>query len=229
MKMIRENTEGLIISNNKLHDKIYNGCYIINRFIYGFIITMVINKKRPDMVISLIAAMASNRVIGNRGYTPWRIPGDLRRFRNITIGHTLIMGRKTYESIGHSLPRRTNIILTRQTDYNAPGCIIARDLRSAIEICPKDENEVFICGGGQLYKEALPIADRIYLSTVHREIPGDVYFPEFSLTEFKKKKSEYVEDIIPYTFSLYERIDCQGLHTTHNRKSYNNRSDRSVL
>lgn len=159
------------------------------------------------MVISIIAAMASNRVIGNGGYMPWKITGELSRFRNITIGHTVIMGRKTYESIGHSLPQRTNIILTRQTDYRASGCIIARDLPSAIEACPEGENEVFFCGGGQLYEEALPIADRIYLSVIHKEICGDIYFPDFPVTQFRKVKSVYIEDILPYTFSIYERID----------------------
>lgn len=160
------------------------------------------------MVISMIAAMASNRVIGKGGYMPWKIPGELRRFRSITIGHTVIMGRKTYESIGHSLPQRTNIILTRQTDYRASGCIIARDLPSAIEVCPDGENEMFFCGGGQLYEEAMPITDRLYLSVIHKEVCGDIYFPEFSSTQFRQVKSVYVEDILPYTFSIYERIHC---------------------
>ncbi|MBE7445242.1 MAG: dihydrofolate reductase [Planctomycetia bacterium] len=160
------------------------------------------------MVISIIAAMASNRVIGKGGYMPWKIPGELSRFRNITIGHTVIMGRKTYESIGHSLPQRTNIILTRQRDYRASGCIIARDLMSAIEVCPEGENEVFLCGGGQLYEEALPITDRLYLSVIHKEICGDIYFPEFSLAQFRKVTSVCIEDVFPYTFSIYERINC---------------------
>ena len=168
---------------------------------------MTINNKRRNMVISIIAAMASNRVIGKGGCMPWKIPGELSRFRNITIGHTVIMGRKTYESIGHALPQRTNIILTGQTDYHASGCIIARDLPAAIEVCPDGENEVFLCGGGQLYKEALPIADRLYLSVIHKEVCGDIYFPEFSLTQFRQVKSVYVEDILPYTFLIYERIN----------------------
>ena len=168
---------------------------------------MIIHKKRSDMVISLIAAMALNRVIGNRGHVPWKIPGELRKFRSITIGHTVVMGRKTHESIGHSLPQRTNIVLTRQMNYRAPGCVIAKDLLSAIEVCPEDEREVFICGGRELYEEALPIADRIYLSVINKEICGDVFFPEFSLTQFQQIKSEYLEDILPYTFSIYERID----------------------
>ncbi len=167
---------------------------------------MEINNKRPGMVISLIAAMASNRVIGNRGYMPWKIPTELRRFRSITMGHTVVMGRKTYESIGHALPGRTNIVLTSKVDYRATGCIIARDLPSAIKICPEDENEMFVCGGGKLYKEALPIADRIYLSVIHREVEGDVFFPEIPSKKFQEIRSEDYEDILPYTLSIYERV-----------------------
>lgn len=159
------------------------------------------------MVISLIAAMASNRVIGNRGDIPWKIPTELSRFRSITMGHTVVMGRKTYESIGQVLPGRTNIVLTSNVDYRAPGCILARDLLSAIEVCPQGESELFVCGGEQVYKEALPIAGRIYLSVIHREIAGDVFFPEIPLTKFQRIRSEYHEDIIPYTLSIYERID----------------------
>ncbi|TVM00733.1 MAG: dihydrofolate reductase [Candidatus Brocadia sp. WS118] len=158
------------------------------------------------MVISLIVAMASNRVIGNRGEIPWKIPSELRLFRSITMGHTVVMGRKTYESIGYALPNRTNIVLTSNERYRAPGCILARDLPSAIEVCPEVENELFVCGGEQLYKEALLIADRIYLSVIHREIAGDVFFPEVPLTEFQRIRSEYHEDILPYTLSIYERI-----------------------
>ncbi|OOP55659.1 MAG: hypothetical protein AYP45_13490 [Candidatus Brocadia carolinensis] len=150
--------------------------------------------------------MASNRVIGNRGCMPWKIPTELRRFRSTTLGHTVVMGRKTYESIGHALPGRTNIVLTSKVNYMAPGCIIARDLPSAIKICPEDENEMFVCGGGQLYKEALSIADRIYLSVIHREIAGDVFFPEVPSKIFQKISSEDHEDILSYTLSIYERV-----------------------
>lgn len=169
-------------------------------------VVMSFNKKREDLRLSVIVAMSSNRVIGNRGCIPWKIPGELRRFRNITTGHTLIMGRKTYESIGRSLPMRTTIILTRTTDYRAPGCIIAKDLESAIKGCPENESEVFICGGSQVYEEVLPLADRIYLSVIHREITGDVYFPKISSAKFREVTSEYIEDLLPYTFSIYERI-----------------------
>ena len=122
------------------------------------------------------------------------------------MGHTVIMGRKTYETLGKPLPGRANIIVTRQTDYQATHCIIAHDLAGAMQACAADENEAFICGGGQLYHEALPMADRIYLTVIPREIPGDTYFPEVSETEFEIIKSELIEGVEPYHFKVYERI-----------------------
>ncbi len=160
------------------------------------------------MRISIIAAMAKNRVIGQQGDIPWRIPGEQKMFKKITLGHAVIMGRKTFESLDHLLRDRTNIIVTRQKDYRAQGCLVAHDLATAIKCCPADEKEAFICGGGQLYHEALPLADRIYLTVIPREISGDTYFPDFSLTEFFVKQSEsiQVEGAEPYNFFIYERI-----------------------
>ena len=158
------------------------------------------------MIISAIVAMASNRVIGNRGDIPWKIPGEQQMFKEITLGHTVIMGRKTYESIGRPLPGRTNIVITRQSDYQAAGCIIAHDLDGALRSCPNEEKEAFICGGGQLYHEALPVTDRIYLTLLTREVNGDTYFPEISETQFKITKSEYIDGVEPYNFFVYERV-----------------------
>jgi len=158
------------------------------------------------MRVSLIVAMASNRVIGHRGDIPWKIPGEQKMFKKITLGHCVIMGRKTYESLGRPLPGRTNIVVTRQTDYQAPGCMIVHDLKGAIKSCPAEESEAFICGGGQLYHESLPMADRIYLSVLLREVPGDTYFPEIPEAEFSVKKSEFIDGIEPYNFFIYERI-----------------------
>ena len=140
------------------------------------------------MLISSIVAMANNRVIGNRGDSPWKIPGEQKRFKEITLGHTVIMGRKTYESIGRPLPGRTNIVITRQSDYQASGCIVVHDLDSAFQSCPTQENEAFICGGGQLYQASLPVTDRIYLTVLPREVAGDTYFPEISENEFRMTK-----------------------------------------
>ncbi len=158
------------------------------------------------MRISAIVAMASNRVIGNRGDIPWKIPGEQKMFKEITLGHTVIMGRKTYESIGRPLPGRTNIVITRQTDFQAAGCIIANDLDSAFKTCSPEENEAFICGGGQLYRESLPVTDRIYLTELPREVSGDTFFPEISELEFKITKSEFIDGVEPYNFFVYERI-----------------------
>jgi dihydrofolate reductase len=141
------------------------------------------------MLISLIVAMASNRVIGHQGDIPWKIPGEQKMFKEITLGHVVIMGRITYESLACPLPGRTNIVVTRQTDYPAPGCIVVQDLDGAIKSCPADENEAFIIGGGQLYHEAISAADKIYLTVLPREIPGDTYFPEIPEADFEIIKS----------------------------------------
>ena len=160
------------------------------------------------MKISLIAAMAKNRIIGKQGKIPWKIPGEQKLFKKITLGHAVIMGRKTYESLGRPLPGRINIVVTRQKQYRAEGCLVVHDLTGALNGCSEDEDEAFICGGGQLYHEALPIADRIYLTVIPREIPGDTYFPDISSTEFRVSQSEsiQVEGVEPYHFFIYERI-----------------------
>jgi len=160
------------------------------------------------MKISLIAAMAENRVIGRHGRIPWKIPGEQKIFKKITMGHVVIMGRKTFESLDQPLPGRTNIIVTRQTEYRADGCIVAHDLTGAIKCCPADEDEAFICGGGQLYQEALPLADRIYLSVIPGKMAGDTFFPVISPAEFHVRQSETIKapGIEPYNFLIYERV-----------------------
>ena len=158
------------------------------------------------MLISLIVAMASNRVIGDRGDIPWKIPGEQKMFKEITLGHAVIMGRKTYESLIRPLPERTNIVVTRQTDYKAPGCIIAQDLDRAIKSVATGESEAFIIGGGQLYHETIPVADRIYVTLIPRKIPGDTFFPKISDANFEIIKSEYIDGPEPYHFYIYERV-----------------------
>ena len=161
------------------------------------------------MLISLIVAMASNRVIGHQGDIPWKSPGEQKMFKEITLGHAVIMGRKTYESLACPLPGRTNIVVTRQTDYQAMGCIIAQDLDAAIKSCPTDESEAFIIGGGQLYHEALSLSGRIYLTVIPREIPGDTFFPEIPAVDFEIEKSEFIDGVEPYHFYIYERVKNQ--------------------
>ena len=151
-------------------------------------------------MISIIAAMTKNRVIGRDGVIPWSIPEDLRRFKELTMGHPIIMGRKTYEKIGHPLPGRVNIILTRQRNYRVPGCKVFHSLADAVVACGEDE-EVFICGGGELYRHAISLAERIYLTLINIECAGDTFFPAIP-AEFEE--TERIEKDL-CTFILYKR------------------------
>jgi dihydrofolate reductase len=156
------------------------------------------------MKIILIAAMAKNRVIGRGNTIPWHIPGEQQRFKSMTMGHTLIMGRKTFDSIGRPLPGRKTIIITRNRDYQAAGCLVAENLRAATQLCA-DEETLFIAGGGQIYREALDLADEIYLTVLDREVEGEILFPEFDPTQFRKISEERVADTEPYTFAIFSR------------------------
>jgi len=130
------------------------------------------------MRLSLVVAAAENNVIGRDGMLPWRLPADLRHFKDLTMGHHLVMGRRTFESIGRPLPGRTNIVLSRRGASLPPGCIKARSLDEALEHARRaGESEVFVIGGGELYREALPRADRVYLTRVRARLEGDTYFP----------------------------------------------------
>lgn len=135
------------------------------------------------------------RVIGVSNTLPWHLPEDLKHFRKMTTGHPILMGRKTYESIGRPLPKRENIVITRNTDYQAKGCVITHTLDEAISHC-SNSDEIFIIGGAELYKQALPFADRMYLTEIIIQPPdsflitfeGDAHFPEFSATEWTIKE-----------------------------------------
>lgn len=163
------------------------------------------NLKSEIGMISIIAAMSLNRVIGKNNRIPWKIPGEQQRFKQITWGHAIIMGRKTHQSIGKPLPGRTNIVISRQKNYPAPGCILVNSLDEALKNCPPNDIEAFIIGGEQIFRLALPLADRIYLTTIQQEIEGDTFFPEFSLTEFNEISSQKIDATIPYTFKIFER------------------------
>ena len=154
------------------------------------------------MKIILIAAMAKNRVIGRGNAIPWHIPGEQQRFKALTMGHTLIMGRKTFESIGRPLPGRKSITITRNSGYRAAGCSVAPSLTAAIALCP-DTETVFIAGGGEVYREALPLAEAIYLTVLDREVEGDILFPEFDPRQFSRISEERVESPEPYTFTIF--------------------------
>jgi dihydrofolate reductase len=129
-------------------------------------------------MLSVIAAMSSNRVIGANGSIPWHLPVDMKYFKNTTSKHTIIVGRKTFESFGGSpLPNRRNIVLTRDSQFKSPGAEIFNSLDSALESCTGDK-EVFICGGAQIYEQALPLCDKLYITEVNTYVFGDTYFPK---------------------------------------------------
>jgi dihydrofolate reductase len=152
------------------------------------------------MIISIIAAVSNNNVIGKDNKLPWHLPGDLKRFKELTTGHTIIMGRKTFESIGRPLPSRRNIVVTRNKDYKADGVEIIHSIKEALDLV-KNEDEVFIIGGEEIYKLALPMANKIYLTRINKEYDGDAFFPElgpeWSGTECIKKEG--------YEFCMYEK------------------------
>lgn len=156
------------------------------------------------MTVTLIAAMAKNRVIGRDSALPWHIPADLRRFRDLTMGHPVVMGRKTYESIGKPLPGRQTIVVTRQKGYVAPGSAVTHSLEEALAAAGPAE-ELFICGGGELYAAALPVADRICLTVVGCEVEGDTLFPELPPGVFVETGREELPGQPPLTFIVYER------------------------
>lgn len=128
-------------------------------------------------MLSLIAAMSENRVIGREGRLPWHLPADLKWFKQKTMGHHIIMGRKTWESPGHPLPGRTSIVITRQTDYLAPDAIVVDSLEAALARVAGADPEPFIIGGGEIFEQALPRVHRMYLTIVHGHIEGDAWFP----------------------------------------------------
>ena len=152
--------------------------------------------------LSLIVAMNANRVIGLNNSIPWQHPADMRHFRRTTNGHAIIMGRTTYESIGHPLPKRHNIIVTRQTSYVAEGCQIAHDLNSALQLAYALDPQPCIIGGAQLYLEALPLVTRLYLTTVPGDHEGDSYFPEFDRSEFQETERRVEGELV---FHVLER------------------------
>jgi len=158
-------------------------------------------------MLSLIAAVAENGVIGDRNRLLWHISEDLRRFKALTTGHPVVMGRKTYESLGRPLPNRTNVIITRQP-LAVAGCTVVHSLEEASALFPVDE-ELFIIGGAQIYAAALPIADRFYLTRVGHAYEGDTCFPDWNPAEWRLTEAEAhpcgAEYPYPFAFETYER------------------------
>ncbi len=154
----------------------------------------------------MIAAAAENRALGKDNQLVWHLPNDFKRFKSLTTGHYIIMGRKTFESFPKPLPNRTHVIITRQKGYEAEGCIVVNSIEKAIEICPKNE-ESFIIGGGEIYNLSLPFADKIELTVVHHTFEADAFFPEINENEWELTNSEFQtkdeKHLYDFTFETY--------------------------
>jgi dihydrofolate reductase len=157
------------------------------------------------MKISLIVAMAENRVIGRDNQMPWHLPEDLRYFKRITLNKPVVMGRNTFESIGKPLPQRTNIVITRNPGYHIDGAVVVNSLEAALQQCRELEaEEAMIIGGAQIYAQALPLADRLYLTEVAAVIDGDASFPDFDrrLWLEVRRESHQATDTNPYDYAF---------------------------
>lgn len=160
------------------------------------------------MSISLIVAMAQNRTIGVDNTLPWRCPEDLKHFKALTMGHHMIMGRKTFDSIGKPLPGRTTVVVTRNASLQIDGCVMARSLDEAVAACAGD-SEVFIVGGAEIYAQALPLADTLYITEIQQEVDGDAHFPAFDRNAWQEVEREVRSQETPhplnYHFVTYRR------------------------
>ncbi len=172
------------------------------------------------MKISLIVAMASNRVIGLNNKMPWHLSADLKKFKKITMGSPIIMGRKTFESIGRPLPGRRNIIISRNLTYQQDGCRVFHDIKSAIDSC-KDCDEVFVIGGSTLYETMLPYAEYLYLTEINKEFTGDTFFPKIDFKHWSVITREDIDNDpgVDFSYSFiklakddqdyaYENVGC---------------------
>ena len=162
------------------------------------------------MIVALVAARSENNVIGNGAEIPWHLPADLKFFKQLTTGHTIVMGRKTFDTLAKPLPNRRTIVLTRSRAYRQAGIDVAHSFETAFDLAdPGDGEEVFIVGGEEIYRMALPYAQRMYLTRVHTIVPGDAFFPEFSddeweLTENARHAADERHEF-DYTFEVWEK------------------------
>ena len=159
---------------------------------------------------SIIAALDQNNGIGYQNRMPWHLPAELQHFKGLTMGHHLIMGRKTYESIGKPLPGRTTIIVTRNRTYQAEGCLVTHSVLDAIKLADEhSESEVFICGGESIYRNTLIEADRLYITRIHAEFQTDTTFPDFDVSLWQEIGADFhpvdEKNPYPFTFHIYER------------------------
>jgi dihydrofolate reductase len=160
------------------------------------------------MSLAILVAMASNRTIGVNNTLPWRCPEDLKHFKALTMGHHMIMGRKTFDSIGKPLPGRTTVVVTRNQELIIDCCIIAHSLEEAIATCAGDD-EIFIVCGAELYAQAMPLADTLYITEIRQDVEGDAHFPEFDKAEWlevsREKRSQETPQPLEYHFVTYQR------------------------
>lgn len=158
-------------------------------------------------MVGLIVAYTKNRVIGNKGQIPWRIKGEQRRFKELTTGNVVVMGRRSYDEIGHPLPNRFTIVVSSSAKYEADNCITVPTIKDAIEYASKNRpNEnIYLSGGAGIYKEGLPLADKLFITEVDAVIEGDTFFPEFDETKYTKTIDEHVDGEIPYTYVTYTK------------------------
>ena len=160
------------------------------------------------MTISIIAAMDQHRLIGRDSSLPWRLPADLKHFRKMTLGKPVLMGRKTFESIGRPLPKRINLVITHNQDYYADGCVVVHSAGEALAAVSAHE-EIMIIGGASIYAQFLPNADRLYLTQIHRSFEGNVYFPAFDSREWRESKridcDPDAKNLYPYSFIFLQR------------------------
>lgn len=159
-------------------------------------------------IISIIAAMARNRTIGINNTLPWRIPEDLKRFKELTMGHHMIMGRKTFDSIGKPLPGRTTVVVTHDLELKIAGCIVAHSLADAVTASAGDE-KILIVGGADIYRQALSLADTLYITEIQQDVVGDTWFPKFDKSEWQEVSREIRHQKSPepleYHFVTYRR------------------------
>jgi len=178
------------------------------------------SKQSIKMKISLIVAMASNRVIGLDNQMPWHLSADLKKFKKITMGSVILMGRKTFESIGRPLPGRTNIIISRNPEYQQEGCLVFNSVEKALECC-HNEKEVFVIGGSALYEMLLPVADRLYLTEIKKEFFGDTFFPEMDTEYWFEMEREDIHDDpdAAFSYSFLKLEKRQGQQPINNSKN----------
>ena len=165
-------------------------------------------------MLTLIAATSTNNALGKDNQLVWHLPDDFKRFKALTSNHFIVLGRKTFESFPKPLPNRTHVIITRNRNYEAPeGCIVVSSLEKAIEVCPKEE-EVFIIGGGEIYKQSIDVADKIELTRVHTEVEADTFFPEIDPKKWKVVfEEQHLKDekhAFDFTFITYQKIESKS-------------------